>query len=144
MIRNLEVGTEKPFKEYQNRVFDAPTDIGSQQSSTPEMIQQAREILKIDYDKASQKATPWVWYPVSAWWFDFYCNWISIRDIRYQDRKSGKSPVLPIVQILHKRKVQLHHELAWMVIVNLIPEISSCKFVATSDDECTPLLEKLS
>ena len=36
----------------------------------------------------------------------------------------------------------MHHELAWSIITNLIPEISTRKFVATSDDEFTPLLEK--
>ena len=194
LLRNLEVGTEKPFKEYQTRVFNAPTDIGSQNlrvpknvtqvrnarqrfkkltagtdsfnnlnrlslecedirflmtvpdlilvSTTPEMVEQAREILKIDYDRAVQKQL--LGYDTQFQLGDFFCSWISIRDIRCQDRRSGKSPVIPVVQILHERKIQLHHELAWMIIVNLIPEISTKKFVATSDDEFTPVLEKVS
>ena len=44
--------------------------------------------------------------------------------------------------MIHERKLQLHHELAWSIITDLIPEIGTKKFVSTSDDEFTPLLEK--
>ena len=193
LIRDLEVGTEKPFKEYQTHVFNAPPDAGSQKIRAPrnvtqvrnarqrfkkmnkgtdsfnnlnrislecedirflmtvpdlvmvnittEMLKQVKEILKIDYDKATQKQL--IGYDTQFQLGDFYVSWISIRDIRYQDRKSGKCPVIPVCQIIHERKIQLHHQLAWAVIVDLIPEISSSKFLATSDDEFTPLLEKV-
>ena len=108
---------------------------------TTEMLKQVKEILKIDYDKATQKQL--IGYDTQFQLGDFYISWISIRDIRYQDRKSGKCPVIPVCQIIHERKIQLHHQLAWAVIVDLIPEISSSKFLATSDDEFTPLLEKV-
>ena len=43
---------------------------------------------------------------------------------------------------MHKCKIQMHHELAWQIITNLIPEFGTAKLVATSDDEFTGLLEK--
>ena len=36
----------------------------------------------------------------------------------------------------------MHHELAWRIITDLIPEIKTSKFIAVSDDEFTCLLEK--
>ena len=52
--------------------------------------------------------------------------------------KSEKSLVLPIVQVARERKLQLHHELAWALMTNLIPENTTKKSLATSDDEFTP------
>ena len=72
----------------------------------------------------------------------FYVPWVTIRDIRYKDKKSGISPVLPAIQIIHERKLQMHHELAWELITDLVPEIKTKNFVSTSDDEFTSLLEK--
>ena len=65
-----------------------------------------------------------------------------MRDIRYEDKKSGISPVIPGVQVIHERKLQMHHELAWRIITDLIPEIKTSKFIAVSDDEFSSLLEK--
>ena len=193
LIRQLEVGTDKPFQDYQNKVFNAPPDVGSQSlraprditqvrnaqqrfrkmnrgsdsfnnlnrislecedirflmtvpdlvmvSITQEMLKQTREILKIDYDTAKLKQL--IGYDTQFQLGDYYVSWISIRDIRLQDKKSGKSPVIPSVQIIHERKLQLHHQLAWSVITNLIPEICTSNFLAVSDDEFTPLLEKV-
>ena len=42
LIRNLEVGTEKPFKEYQNMVFNAPPDVGSQNLRVLRNVTQVR------------------------------------------------------------------------------------------------------
>ena len=110
-------------------------------SITQEMLKQTREILKIDYDTAKLKQL--IGYDAQFQLGDYYVSWISIRDIRLQDKKSGKSPVIPSVQIIHERKLQLHHQLAWSVITNLIPDICTSKFLAVSDDEFTPLLEKV-
>ena len=192
VLRELEVSKEKPYRTYQQHVFNAPPDATSQNllvprnitqvrnckqrfrkekkgtdsltnlirisleyedvrflmtapdlvmvSITSEMLKQVREILKIDYNTARQKQC--LGYDTQFNLGDYYVSWITIRDIRYKDKKSGKSPVLPAVQVVHERKLQLHHELAWSIITNLIPEISTRKFVATSDDEFTPLLEK--
>ena len=99
-----------------------------------------REILKINYDTARQKQL--IGYDTQFNLGDFCVSWITIQDICYTDKKSGKCPVLPAVQVIHERKLQLHHELAWEVITNIIPEIKTRKLVAVSDDEFTPLLEK--
>ena len=192
VLRDLEVGTKKPFQTYQEQVFNAPTDATSQNllvprnttqvrnarqrfrrekkgtdsltnlvrlgleyedmrllvvapdiilvSITPEMLKQVREILKINYDTARYKVL--LGYDTQFDLGDYYSSWITIRDIRYIDKKSGKCPVLPAVQIIHERKLALHHQLAWEVIVDLIPEIKTRKLVATSDDEFTPLLKR--
>ena len=107
---------------------------------TPEMLKQIREILKIKYDTASRKQL--IGYDTQFNLGDFYVSWITIRDIRYIDKKSGKCPVIPGVQVIHERKLALHHEQAWDVITNLIPEFKTKKLVAVSDDEFTSLLEK--
>ena len=130
LIRNLEVGTEKPYKEYQSMVFNAPPDVGSQNlrvprnvtqvrnarqrfkklskgtdsfnnlnrismecedirflmtvpdlimvSVTTEMIEQARQILKINYDKAAQKQL--LGYNTQFQLGYFYCSYLFIRD----------------------------------------------------------------
>jgi hypothetical protein len=96
---------------------------------TPKMLNQIREILKINYDTARQKQV--IGYDTQFNLGDFYTY-----------TKSGKCPVLPAVQVIHERKLQLHHEVAWEVITNIIPEIKTRKLVAVSDDEFTPLLEK--
>ena len=194
LIRELEVGTQKPFQQYQDSVFDAPSDAGSQNlrvprnttqvrnarqryrrmnkgtdsfsnlnrislenedvrllmtipdlvmvNITPEMLKQTRDILKIDYDKASIKQL--LGYDTQFQLGNYYVSWICIRDIRMKDRKSGKSPVIPIVQVIHERKIAMHHDIAWTIITNLIPEICTAKFLATSDAEFTPLLKKVS
>ena len=69
-------------------------------------------------------------------------SWVTIRDIRFRNRVSGNSPILGVAQVIHERKIQMHHELAWQIITNLIPEFGTAKLVATSDDEFTGLLEK--
>ena len=56
------------------------------------------------------------------------------------DKKSGKSPVIPIVQVIHERKLVLHDEIAWSIVTNLI---HTAKFLATLDDEFTPLISML-
>ena len=192
LLRDLEAGTGKPFKEYQKRVFNAPPDVTSQNllaprnitqvrnsqqrfrkqktgtdaltnlvrmsteyedlrflmlspdlvlvNITPEMLKQIREILKINYDTAKHKQV--LGYDTQFNLGDFYVSWITVRDIRYEDKKSGISPVIPGVQIIHERKLQMHHELAWRIITDLIPEIKTSQFIAVSDDEFTCLLEK--
>ena len=192
VLRDLEVGTKKPFQIYQELVFNAPTDATSQNllvprnttqvrncrqrfrkekkgtdsltnlvrlgleyedmrllivtpdiilvSITPEMLKQVREILKVDYDTARNKVL--LGYDTQFDLGDYYVSWITIRDIRYVDKKSGKCPVLPAIQVIHERKLALHHKIAWEVIVDLIPEIKTRKLVATSDDEFTPLLKR--
>ena len=108
-------------------------------SITPEMLKQAKEILKINYNTARNKQV--LGYDTQFNLGDYYTSWITIRDIRYIDKKSGKCPILPIVQVVHERKLQLHHHLAWEVITDLIPEIKTQKLIAVSDDEFTPLLQ---
>ena len=73
---------------------------------------------------------------------DYYVSWITIRDIRYRNSISGKCPIIAAVQVIHERKIQLHHEMAWHIITDLIPEIGTSKLLATSDDEFTELLKK--
>ena len=109
-------------------------------SITPVMLEQVRTIMKLDYDSARQKQL--LGYDTQFNLGDYYVSWITIRDIRYTNSKSGKSPILPAVQVFHERKLQLHHNMAWSIILDLIPEIGSSKFVATSDDEFTALLER--
>ena len=42
VIRDIEVGNNKPNKEYQTRVFNAPTDIASQKLRAPRNVTQVR------------------------------------------------------------------------------------------------------
>ena len=193
LLRKLEIGSEKPFKEYQKHVFDAPPDVGTHALRVPrditqvrnaqqrfkrmnkgtdsfsnlnrislesedvrflmtvpdlvmvnctkEMLNQAREILALDYDKAQFKQL--VGYDTQFELGDYYVSWISMRDIRFRNKKSLKSPVIPVIQVIHERKYRLHHDLAWSIVTDLIPEICSKKFLAVSDDEFTPVLEKV-
>ena len=104
------------------------------------MLEQVRTILKIDYDTARQKQQ--VGYDTQFNLGDYYISWVKIRDVRFRNRVSGKCPILAAVQVMHKCKIQMHHELAWQIITNLIPEFGTAKLVATSDDEFTGLLEK--
>ena len=107
---------------------------------SPLMLEQVRTILKIDYDTARQKQQ--VGYDTQFNLGDYYISWVKIRDVRFRNRVSGKCPKLAAVQVIHERKIQMHHELAWQIIPNLIPEFGTAKLVATSDDEFTGLLEK--
>ena len=109
-------------------------------SITPEMLKEVKQILKINYDTARNKQL--LGYDTQFNLGDYYTSWITIRDIRYVDKKSGRCPVIPAVQIIHEKKIQLHHQLAWEVITNLIPEIKTEKLIAVSDDEFTPLLKR--
>ena len=63
---------------------------------TPKMLKQTRNILKIDYDKSEVKQL-----------FVIF----------------SLSPLIPKVQVIHKRKLALHDKLAWSIITSLIPEI---------------------
>ena len=49
---------------------------------------------------------------------------------------------MPAVQVFHERKLKLHHWIAWSIILDLIPEIGTSKFVATSVNEFTDILEQ--
>ena len=126
--------------EHQDIRFLAVTPDLIMVSITPFMLEQVRTILKLDYDTAEQKQM--LGYDTQFNLGDYYVSWITIRDIRFVNRTSGKSPILSAVQVFHERKLQLHHKIAWSIILNLIPEIGTEKFVATSDDEFTPLLEQ--
>ena len=99
---------------------------------SPFMLEQARAILKIDYDTARQKQQ--VGYDTQFKLGDYYVSWVTIRDIRFRNRVSGNSPILGVAQVIHERKIQMHHELAWQIITNLIPEFGTAKLVATSGD----------
>jgi hypothetical protein len=44
-------------------------------------------------------------------------------------------------QVIHERKLQLHHQLAWRVMVDVLPELATAKFVSVSDDEFTGLMQ---
>lgn len=106
---------------------------------SPVMLEQVRAILKLDYDSSELKQM--LGFDTQFDLGDYYCSWITIRDIRYKNSKSGKCPVVPAVQVLHERKLKLHHRIAWSIILDLIPEIGTSKFVATSDDEFTDILQ---
>ena len=58
LIRDLEVGTQRPFKEYQTHVFNAPPDVGSQNLRAPRNISQVRNarqrFMKINKGTDSQ------------------------------------------------------------------------------------------
>ena len=192
LIRDLEVGNDKPFRAYQNKVFNAPTDKATQKfnvprnitqirnarqnfkkanegvdsfsklnrlaleyadlrllmtvpdlvlvSMNPDMLDQVKEILRIDYDKARQKQL--IGYDTQFNLGDYYVSWLTIRDVRFRNIRTGKVPVIPAIQVIHERKLQLHHEIAWKIMANLVEEISTKKHLATSDDEFTELLEK--
>ena len=109
-------------------------------SVNPVMLEQVKEILRIDYDKARNKQV--IGYDTQFNLGDYYVSWLSIRDIRFRNVRTGSVPILPAVQVIHERKFGMHHEMAWMIMTDLIPEISTKKHLATSDDEFTTLMEK--
>ena len=187
LIRELEVGSEKPAKVYQKKVFEAAPDTSSQRfkvprnlgqvrnarqnfkkmtegidafnrlnrlalefpdirflatvpdlilvSVNPEMLDQVKQILKLDYDKSRQKQL--LSYDTQFNLGDFYVSNVTIRDTRFRNIRTGAIPIIPAFLIVHERKFGLHHEMAWQIMCNLVEEISTKKFVAVSDDEFT-------
>ena len=109
-------------------------------SVNPVMLEQVREILRIDYDQARFKQL--LGYDTQFGLGDFYVSWLCIRDIRFRNIRTGSVPIIPAVMVIHERKLGMHHEMAWMIMTDLIPEISTKKHLATSDDEFTALMEK--
>ena len=106
---------------------------------SPEMKDQAKEIFKVDYDKSRQKQL--LGYDTQFELGDFYCSSVTIRDVRFRTTRNGNAPIIPIAYVIHERKLALHHEIAWKVIVDEIEEIGTKKMVSVSDDEFTNLLE---
>ena len=53
----------------------------------------------------------------------FYSSTVTIRDIRIESVRTGKPPVIPVATVMHSTKQQRDHEMAWMVIIELIPEL---------------------
>ena len=104
------------------------------------MLEQVKEILKLDYDKCRQKQL--LSYDTQFNLGDYYVSNVTIRDVRFRNIRTGAVPIIPAFHIVHERKFGLHHEIAWKIMVNLVEEISTKKFVAVSDDEFTNLLEK--
>ena len=104
-------------------------------SVNPEMLDQVKQILKLDYDKSRQKQL--LSYDTQFNLGDFYVSNVTIRDTRFRNIRTGAIPIIPAFLIVHERKFGLHHEMAWQIMCNLVEEISTKKFVAVSDDEFT-------
>ena len=70
-----------------------------------------------------------------------YASTLTLRDVRILGKASGSPMIIPVFLVLHDRKFQADHALAFDYMVNLIPELKTKHFLATSDQEFTDLLE---
>ena len=65
-----------------------------------------------------------------------------MRDICFGNVRTGSVPIIHAVMIFHECKLSMKHEMAWMIMTDLIQEISTKKPLATSDEEVTALMER--
>ena len=152
LIREIEVGNDKPAKVYQKKVFNAPSDPSTQKFKVPrnlsqirnarqnfkktsegvddfnrlnrlslefsdirflatvpdlilvsanqEMLEQVKEILKLDYDKCRQKQL--LSYDTQFNLGDYYESNITIRDVRFRNIRTGAIPIIPAFYIIHE------------------------------------------
>ena len=85
-------------------------------SVNQDMLDQVKEILKLDYDKCRQKQL--LSYDTQFNLGDYYVSNVTIRDIRFRNIRTGAVPIIPAFHIVHERKFGLHHEIAWKIMVN--------------------------
>ena len=65
-----------------------------------------------------------------------------IRDPRLRHSASGAVITVPLFLVIHRRKLQRDHNLAFNIMTEIIPELSSSFFIAISDDKFTEVLAK--
>ena len=73
---------------------------------------------------------------------DFYTSTLIIRDPRLRHSASGAVITVPLFLAIHCRKLKRDHNLAFNIMTEIIPELSSSFFIAISDNEFTEDLAK--
>ena len=101
------------------------------------MIGHVRKILKIPYETSIEKQ--YVGYDTKFELGDYYVSWLCLRDIMRVHLKSRKPMILPVIQVIHERKLQWQHNIAFDTMCRETPELGTQKFVSCSDDEFTGL-----
>ena len=66
-----------------------------------------------------------------------------MRDPRLRSKASGAVATIPLFLVIHHRKLQWDHDLAFSMMTNEIPELATKKFVAISDNEFTATLGRI-
>ena len=105
------------------------------------MLEHARELLQIPFKEGG--GLQCISYDTQFNVGDFYVSSLTIRDVRFRHNSPGKAlPTLPVFMFIHVKKSQSHHNWAFEVMVNLLPELSSTLFVAISDKEFPVLMKR--
>ena len=63
----------------------------------------------------------------------YYVTVLTIRVPYLRNRISGAYMILPVAMVLHDKKFQIDHQLAFDIILRAIPQLGSKMFLATSD-----------
>ena len=106
--------------------------------ATDESIKQMRDILRVSWEEGGRRQE--VSYDTQFELGDFYVSTLTIKDIRMANRETGICPIFAGFMVLHDRKYQADHEAAFRRITELVPELKTHKFVASSDGEFRGLL----
>mgnify|MGYP007123528172 CR=1 FL=1 len=107
--------------------------------ATDESIKYMRDILKVSWEEGGRRQE--VSYDTQFELGDFYVSTLTVKDIRLENRETGKNPIVAGFTVLHDRKFQADHETAFRRITELVPELKTQKFVATCDGEFRGLLK---
>ena len=103
------------------------------------MIDYTREILsQVTWDVS---ATQVVSYDTQFDLGNFYLSTLTLKDPRLLTDR-GNHPTVPAIFVVHERKLIWDHELAIKIFTDLVPELKKKKFISSSDDEFTSLLER--
>ena len=107
---------------------------------SPEMTSYVRKLLKeISFKEGG--GLQLIGYDTAFRIGNFYCSTLCIKDVT--KRTASKAcPTLPVCFIIHEKKRQMDHDIAFQVMVEKIPELAIKMFIAISDNEFTETLRR--
>ena len=73
---------------------------------------------------------------------DFYLSTLTIRDPRLLTSHRKNFPTVPAIFVIHERKLMYDHDLAFRIMVELVPDLGSEMFISSSDNEFSALLAR--
>ena len=105
-----------------------------------EMSNYARNLLELGWEEGG--CLQLIGYDTQFRIGDFYASALTIREPRLRHKGSNAVITIPLFLVIHQRKLQDDHDLAFRFMIKEVPQLASKFFIACSDNEFTKTMER--
>ena len=105
-----------------------------------EMSNYARNLLELGWEEGG--CLQLIGYDTQFQIGDFYASALTIREPRLRHKGSKAVLTIPLFLVIHQRKLQEDHDLAFRFMIKEVPQLASKFFIACSDNEFTKTMER--